>query len=140
MKYNLERFINAQERDYKVALKEIGKGKKESHWMWYIFPQLKGLGRSHTSKHYAINGLEEAREYLEHPVLAPNLIEISNTLLLLDSNDAVAIFGEIDSKKLQSCMTLFSAVPGADPVFNKVLEKYFNGKRSYQSLRILGDT
>jgi uncharacterized protein (DUF1810 family) len=138
MAYNLDRFIQAQERDYTTALNEIKTGKKVSHWMWYIFPQLKGLGRSSASNHYGIINLEEAQEYVEHPVLGPNLIEISNTLLMLDSNDAVTIFGNIDSKKLKSCMTLFSSVPGTDPVFERVLVKFFNGKKSYRSLKILG--
>jgi uncharacterized protein (DUF1810 family) len=138
MAYNLNRFIQAQDKDYSTALNEIKKGKKESHWMWHIFPQLKGLGRSFTSNHYGIINLKEAQEFLEHPVLGPNLIEISNTLCIVDSDDAVLIFGDIDSKKLRSSMTLFSAVPGADPVFHKVLKKYFNGKQSYRSLKMLG--
>lgn len=135
---NLDRFVEAQKRDYAIALNEIKSGRKTSHWMWYIFPQLKGLGRSSTSAFYAIQNLEEAGAYLGHPMLGSRIIEISKALLDLDSKDAVEIFGKIDSAKLKSCMTLFSAVPEADPVFEQVLVKYFNGKKSYRSLRILG--
>lgn len=124
---NLERFIDAQKADYQIALSEIKNGKKQSHWMWYIFPQLQGLGYSEMSKHYAIKDIDEAERFLKHPILGSRLINICKELLKLKSNDAHKIFGSPDNLKLQSCMTLFSSVINTDPVFELVLEKFFNG-------------
>lgn len=127
--YNLQRFLDAQTRDYDTALSEIRNGRKRSHWMWYIFPQIQGLGFSSTSKYYAIQNREEALAYLEHPILGKRLIEISNALLSLPGNNATSIFGSPDDMKLKSSMTLFASFPDIDPVFKAVLDKFFGGKQ-----------
>lgn len=124
----LNRFLTAQEKDYATALAEIRQGRKRSHWMWYIFPQIEGLGHSSMARHYAIRDLAEATAYLAHPVLGPRLVEISQALLGLSSNDATAVMGSPDDLKLCSCMTLFSLVPGADVVFVQVLAKFFKSR------------
>jgi uncharacterized protein (DUF1810 family) len=136
--YNMsvERFIDAQKEDYDIAFREISNGKKRNHYMWYIFPQVKGLGRSSTAKYYGIDGLDEAREYMENEYLANNLINISNELLKLETNDPVEIFGHTDSKKLRSSMTLFELVSDNE-VFHSVLEKYFDGKRDQITLDLV---
>ena len=108
---NLKRFTEAQYRDYEQALKEIKNGRKESHWMWYIFPQLSGLGHSQTARYYAIRDRAEAEAYLAHPVLGKRLLEISSELLKLESSDATAVMGWPDDLKLKSSMTLFSRMP-----------------------------
>lgn len=133
----LQRFVKAQERDYAPALDEIRNGHKRSHWMWYIFPQIAGLGLSEISRYYAIRDKEEAGLYLRHPVLGPRLLEISRELLNLAINDATAVFGSPDDLKLQSCMTLFSAVPDGNPVFEVALEKFFEGIPDSKTLEIL---
>ena len=133
---SVERFIDAQKEDYDMAFREISKGKKRNHYMWYIFPQVKGLGRSSTAKYYGIEGLDEAREYMENEYLGNNLIAISNELLKLETNDPVEIFGHTDSKKLRSSMTLFELVSDND-VFLLVLEKYFDGKRDQITLDLV---
>jgi uncharacterized protein (DUF1810 family) len=134
---NLQRFLNAQEKDYQIALSEIKNGKKQSHWMWYIFPQIEGLGFSETSKFYAIKNIHEAREFLKHPVLGSRLIEICNELLKLETNDPHTIFGNPDDLKLRSSMTLFSSLLNTNFVFQKVLDKYFDGKKDSKTLEIL---
>lgn len=134
---DLERFIKAQEGSYETALSEIKNGKKISHWMWYIFPQLKGLGRSSTAVFYGINGFEEAEAYLKHPVLGNRLIEISNELLELPGDDAHKIFGSPDDMKLRSSMTLFSLLPNTDSVFDLVLQKFFRGEKDKRTIDIL---
>jgi uncharacterized protein (DUF1810 family) len=136
---NLNRFLLAQERDYTVAFSEIKNGKKRSHWMWYIFPQIHGLGFSETSKLYAIKNIQEAEDFLNDPVLGKRLIEISNELLKLKTNDARQIFGSPDGLKLHSSMTLFASLKNTDPVFEKVLEKFFDGKKDEKTLAILLD-
>lgn len=133
---NLSRFIEAQGQNYKRALQEIKAGHKCSHWMWFIFPQLKGLGRSATSTYYGIDGLSEAEEYLSHPILGNRLREISEALLKLDSNNAHDIFGSPDDLKLRSCMTLFDKVSPYD-IFNDVLNKFFGGETDYKTLKLL---
>jgi uncharacterized protein (DUF1810 family) len=130
----LKRFLEAQARDYEIALAEIRAGRKRSHWMWYIFPQIKGLGFSSTSQRFAIRDLKEAQAYLRHPVLGARLVEITQTLLKLEGNNAQQVFGSPDDLKLKSCMTLFAAVPGTDPVFGQVLQKYFQGKNDPHTL------
>lgn len=135
--HNLQKFIDAQENVYSGAIEEIKRGRKQSHWMWFIFPQIQGLGFSPTSKLYAIKDIREAEIFLHHPLLGRRLIEISNELLQLESNNAHAIFGSPDDMKLQSSMTLFSSVHDADPVFNLVLKKYFNGIKDMNTLRRL---
>lgn len=134
--YNLSRFLDAQKEDFEIALNEIKNGRKTSHWMWYIFPQIKGLGQSETSKYYAIKNKREAEKYLEHEILGPRLIEISNALLNLKTDNPVQVFGSIDSVKLKSSMTLFSSIENADPVFQKVLDKYFNGEKDQNTIRL----
>ena len=137
MKINLERFITAQEKDYAIALAEIKNGRKRSHWMWYIFPQVQGLGFSTTSVYYAIKDIREAEAFLKHPVLGERLIQICNALLELPANVANKIFGNPDDMKLKSSMTLFSEIPGTDPVFNSVLNKFFNGSKDNKTIEIL---
>ncbi len=136
MEHKFDRFLSAHENDYKKALQEIKSGKKISHWMWYIFPQIKGLGHSETSKTYAIHNLKEAREYVKHPVLGNHLVEISNALLELETNDPFLVFGKPDDRKLHSCMTLFDQVSG-NTVFEKVLCKYFDGKFDQKTLELI---
>ncbi|MEO5909172.1 MAG: DUF1810 domain-containing protein [Ginsengibacter sp.] len=136
---NLQRFIDAQKAVYAIALSEIKHGKKRSHWMWYIFPQIAGLGFSETSKFYSFKNLHEAEAYLQHPVLGPRLIEISNALFDLKSDDAVSVFGTPDDQKLKSCMTLFSILPGTNPVFQAVLDKFFHGLKDAKTLEILNE-
>ena len=135
--YDLHRFIDAQRSDYATALAEIKSGRKRGHWMWYIFPQLLGLGYTSTSVFYAIKNLDDAAAYLQHAVLGPRLIEISNALLALDRNDAEKIFGQTDEMKLRSSMTLFSLVPGAPGVFQAVLDKFFHGRKDEKTLQLL---
>lgn len=135
--YNLERFLDAQHTDYAVALSEIKNGRKQSHWMWYIFPQVLGLGYTSTSIQYAIKDLDEATAYLNHEVLGKRLIEISNALLALETNDAQKVFGSPDNMKLRSSITLFSLVPGADKVFESVLDKFFDGRKDDRTLQLL---
>ncbi len=133
---NLERFVTAQEDSYEIAFHEIRQGRKQSHWMWYIFPQIKGLGHSVTAQYYAIRNREEAEAYLEHPVLSKHLLEISEELLKLDSNDPGEVFGFPDHLKLRSSMTLFYIVSGQE-VFKKVLDKFFDGKLDQRTVRLL---
>ena len=138
MDSGLHRFIIAQETDYQQALTEIRSGKKTGHWMWYIFPQLTGLGYSETSKFYALNNLNEAKEFLDHPILGSRLREITNVLLNLEHTDANQIFGSPDDLKLKSCMTLFSVVEDTDTtIFKKVIEKYFNGRLDEKTLKLM---
>ena len=134
---NLQRFLDAQSRDYTCALAEIKAGQKRSHWIWYVFPQIGGLGFSEMSKRYAIRDMPEASAYLSHPVLGKRLIEISAALLELESSNATKVMGSPDDMKLRSSMTLFSLVPGADPVFEAVLKKFFGGKKDQGTLQQL---
>ncbi len=133
----LDRFIEAQEGSYQIALAEIMNGRKQSHWMWYIFPQIHGLGLSETSRYYAIQDINEAAAYLQHPVLGSRLINSCNKLLELESNDATKIFGSPDDVKLKSSMTLFYTLHNTHPVFQLVLQKFFNGARDNKTLEIL---
>jgi uncharacterized protein (DUF1810 family) len=134
---NLKRFIDAQQTDYSVALSEIRNGRKRSHWMWYIFPQIQGLGFSETSQFYSIKSIDEAEQYLAHPVLGQRLIEISNALLGLKTDNANQVFGSPDDMKLKSSMTLFSLLPGTNKVFQLVLDKFFNGLKDDKTLKML---
>ena len=135
--YDLERFYEAQEYDYETALSEIRNGRKESHWMWYIFPQITGLGRSTTAEYYAIKSKEEAKGYIEDPVLGKRLIEISQALFQIESDDAEMVMGWPDNLKLRSCMTLFAEVAPEQPVFRNVLEKFYDGEMDGKTLDIL---
>jgi uncharacterized protein (DUF1810 family) len=137
-KNNLSRFIEAQEGSYNRALSEIKNGRKQSHWMWYIFPQIKGLGFSETSMFYAIKDIDEAAAFLEQPVLGSRLVEISNELLTLQGNDPNKILGSPDDVKLQSSMTLFASLDNTDPVFQQVLDKFYDGAKDQKTLRIIG--
>ena len=137
MTEDLQRFKNAHERDFQRALTEIQAGRKSTHWMWYIFPQLKGLGLSETAQYYGINSPVEARAFLADPLLGEHIITISKALLLLPTSNATAVFGKPDDKKLHSSMTLFSLLPGTDPVFQKVLEKYFGGHKDVRTVSLL---
>lgn len=137
MSYDLNRFLTAQERSYDAALSEIRSGRKRTHWMWYIFPQIDGLGRSSTAQYYAISDLQEAKEYYAHPVLGPRLVEITEALLKLDGDNATAVMGYPDDLKLKSSMTLF-AIASGNPVFTKVLDKYFDGRQDRWTVKILG--
>ena len=132
----LDRFIKAQETDYPIALSEIRSGRKRSHWMWYIFPQYKGLGFSSTAQYYAIQNRKEAEEYLAHPVLGKRLLEISEFLSELESDDASKVMGYPDDMKLKSSMTLFYLVSGND-IFKKVLDKFFDGKIDTKTEKLL---
>jgi uncharacterized protein (DUF1810 family) len=135
---NLTRFLEAQKGVYEVALREIQNGKKTGHWMWYIFPQIHGLGFSETTRFYAIRNKNEATEYLKHEVLGTRLVQISTELLKLHTHDPVKVFGSIDSLKLQSSMTLFSLLENTQPVFQKVLDKFFGGVQDENTLRQMG--
>lgn len=128
MEKELERFVSAHQSSYKQALTEIQNGRKQSHWMWFIFPQLRELGRSETAKYYGIADLKEARTFLDHPILGKNLIEISKALLQLRTDDPHQIFGSPDDLKLRSSMTLFSSLASTNPVFQQVLDKFYDGK------------
>ena len=136
-KIELTRFLDAQNKLYLKAHSDIRNGQKESHWMWFIFPQLQGLGRSETAKFYGINGIEEATAYLEHPVLGKHLIQISAELLNIDGKTANDIFDSPDDLKLRSSMTLFANVPHANPVFEHVIDKYFGGLQDELTLQLL---
>lgn len=135
--YNFGRFLTAQAKDYLIALSEIKNGRKQSHWMWYIFPQIKGLGFSDTSKFYAINNQEEAIQFLEHEILGSRLVEISNELLKVTGKSVYQIFGSPDDIKLQSSMTLFGSLENTSPVFQSVLDKYFNGTKDDKTLQLV---
>ena len=135
--YNLKRFLEAQTNSYENALAELRAGRKRSHWMWFIFPQLQGLGSSEMSKRYAIRDLDEARLYLADPILGKRLINLCNELLKLENVTASEIFGYLDDMKLQSSMTLFAATTGGDNVFESVLKKYYGGAKDPATLQIL---
>ena len=134
----LDRFVKAQKCYYETALKEVSNGHKESHWIWYIFPQLKGLGYSSTAREYAIDGREEAIEYMNNPELHDHLVEICKALLDCGVSDAAEIFGYPDNLKVKSCMTLFMKVCPEEKVFSQVLDKYFEGEPDEKTLELLG--
>ncbi|MFB0495972.1 uncharacterized protein (DUF1810 family) [Mucilaginibacter sp. OAE612] len=136
-KQHLKRFLDAQRSDYETALAEIKSGRKRSHWMWYIFPQIAGLGSTATSRHYAIKDISEATDFLFDETLGPRLVNICKALLELPTNDAFEIFGDPDHLKLRSSMTLFDAVPATFPVFGQVLDKFYRGERDQRTLDIL---
>jgi len=128
--FGLQRFVDAQDDGgtYRQALAELRAGQKRSHWMWFVFPQVAGLGRSSTAQHYAISGADEARAYLAHPVLGPRLVQCARALTELRATDPAAVLGQVDAQKLRSSMTLFAAVSD-EPAFREVLEQYFAGTR-----------
>jgi uncharacterized protein (DUF1810 family) len=135
--FGLSRFISAQDSVYDRVLEELKSGRKRSHWMWYIFPQVDGLGYSATTKHYAIKSMEEARAYLNHPVLGSRLLECADAVLAIEGRSVSDILGYPDDLKLQSSMTLFASVAGPDSVFVRVLDKYFQGEGDVRTLQLL---
>ena len=137
--FNLNRFVKAQDGIYTYACNEIRQGYKHTHWMWYIFPQLRGLGRSAASNYYGISGLQEAEAYLSHPVLGKRLIDISRQLLEIEDKTATGIFGYPDCMKLKSCMTLFEAADKTNGVFSEVLAKYYDGQRCQYTLQRIAE-
>ena len=136
-KYNLERFVSRQKDSYNTAYKELSQGMKQSHWMWWIFPQIIGLGMTSISKEYSIKSIEEARAFLDHPYLGKNLKEICKVLLDTKSNDASYVMGYPDDLKLCSSMTLFIEADPEEKLFQQVLDKFFNGRKDSRTLDIL---
>jgi uncharacterized protein (DUF1810 family) len=137
--HDLARFVEAQAGDYETALAEIRAGRKRSHWMWYIFPQIDGLGFSSMARRYAIKSLDEARAYLDHPVLGPRLVEITEAALAVEGRSAHEIFGSPDDMKLRSCATLFARAASEGSVFSRLLDKFFDGKPDVRTLELLGE-
>ncbi len=133
----LDRFLQAQTWDYPIALEEIRRGRKVSHWMWYIFPQLRGLGRSNMAQYYGIADLAEAKSYAADPVLGARLREISQAMLDQPHNDAREVLGGIDARKLCSSMTLFEIADPEHDVYGKVLERFYKGRRDHRTLEML---
>jgi len=134
--FNLQRFMVAHQRDYARALEEIRQGKKRSHWMWYIFPQVQGLGMSSTSQFYAIESMEEAEAFLSDPYLGGHITEICEVLLRLKSNNATEVFGIPDNMKLKSSMTLFAHVSEDGSVFHQVLDTFFRGEMDEKTIKL----
>ena len=134
---SLDRFIKAQELAYSIALREIKNGKKRSHWMWYMFPQLRGLGKSSMAHAYGIEGLDEAKAYLEHPVLSKRLYELCGALLEHKDKKAYEILGDIDAKKLHSSMTLFALISKKGSIFHQVIDAFFDGERDIETLDLI---
>ena len=135
--FDLSRFTKAQERIYDSVLMELRSGQKRTHWMWFIFPQIDGLAHSATSRHYAIKSIEEARQYLNHPVLGTRLLECAETVLAIEGRSISEIFGYPDDLKLKSSMTLFARVADPSSVFVRILDKYFYGERDVRTLHLL---
>jgi uncharacterized protein (DUF1810 family) len=135
--FDLARFISAQSHAYEYALSELRRGRKRSHWMWFVFPQLAGLGHSSIAQHYGITSLAEARAYLAHPLLGPRLREVSSVVASLPAGPD-AIFGSVDAMKLRSSMTLFVRAAPDEPVFQAVLDRHYDGQPDWQTYQILG--
>ncbi len=133
----LGRFLDAQRTSYETALKEVKSGRKRSHWIWYIFPQIAGLGYSETARYYAIKDMGEAKAYMENETLRIRLVEISRALLEIDSDDASQVMGWPDDLKLRSSMTLFALASPEEKVFQKVLDKFFHGQMDQKTIEIL---
>lgn len=136
--YHLDRFLKAQEDSYDTALDELRAGRKRSHWIWFIFPQIAGLGHSPTSQYYAIKSLEEAIAYLAHPILGGRLHECLKALQTLEQTDANQVFGELDAVKFRSSLTLFAEADPADPIVEVALDRWFDGRKDERTLRLLG--
>ena len=136
--FNLRRFVSAQASDYDTAREELRNGRKRTHWMWYIFPQINGLGYSSNAKFYAIKSQAEAQAYLEHPLLGARLLECANILLNLEGRSVTQIFGSPDDMKLKSSMTLFAAIQRQKHEFTQVIDKYFQGKQDLRTIELLG--
>ena len=137
-RYNLSRFLQAQEGDYTRAFAEINGGQKRTHWMWYIFPQLDGLAFSATARQYSIKSIEEAKAYLAHPVLGTRLVECAEAVVRVEGKSVEEIFGSPDDLKLRSCATLFACVSPPDSVFERLIGKYYGGERDGRTLQLLG--
>jgi uncharacterized protein (DUF1810 family) len=135
--YNLNRFISAQEGVFENVINELSNGRKQTHWMWFIFPQIDGLGFSSTTKYYAIKSGEETRHYLNHPVLGARLQQCAGLVLAVEGKSAHEIFGSPDDMKLKSSMTLFAWAGGPGSVFARVLEKYFHGQQDERTIALL---
>ena len=135
--FDLNRFVRAQEETYTQALRELRLGRKQSHWMWWIFPQLDGLGFSPITKRYSIKSENEARAYLKHPTLGPRLIECAEAILSVDGRSPREILGSPDDLKLKSCATLFSHVSPPGSVFEQILERFYSGERDMATMRLL---
>jgi uncharacterized protein (DUF1810 family) len=136
----MKKYLDAQKLFYEKALLEIKGGRKKTHWMWFVFPQIEGLGFSENSKLYALKNIKEAEEFFNHPVLGKRLVKISKELLKLKTNNPEEVFSFVDSLKLKSSMTLFSSLKNTDIVFKKVLEKFFNGEGDEKTLEIIKRT
>jgi uncharacterized protein (DUF1810 family) len=136
--FDLDRFLTAQEEMYDTAFGELRAGRKQSHWIWFVFPQFAGLGRSPTAQHYAIKSLEEAQAYLAHPILGGRLHESLKALQLLDPTSAQAVFGSLDAMKFRSSLTLFAEADGSDPIVEGALDRWFDGQKDAATLRLLG--
>ena len=137
---SLDRFVEVQEKMYPIAMKEIQNGQKETHWMWYIFPQLRGLGMSAMAHIYGLSGLEEAKAYLEHPWLSGRLYELCVALLHHKDKSANEIFGDLDAMKLKSSMTLFALTSEGYTIFDQVLEQFFDGEMDEITVRIINES
>ncbi len=135
--FGLNRFISAQHEVYNRVLAELKSGVKRTHWMWFVFPQIEGLGHSTTAEYYAIKSIEEAREYLNHPLLGSRLLKCAEAVLAVEGRSASDIFGYPDDLKLKSSMTLFASVAETDSIFVRVLDKYFQGERDVRTLQLL---
>ena len=136
--HDLRRFVDAQAHTYDQALAELRAGEKRTHWMWFVFPQVVGLGRSGMAQRFAVAGLDEARAYVAHPVLGPRLVECARALTGLDTDDAARVLGPVDAQKLRSSMTLFAHAAPDQPVFREVLDHYFGGALDPGTTRRVG--
>lgn len=137
--FNLERFVKAQDGVFEAALSEVRKGRKTSHWMWFVFPQVQGLGTSTNARLYAIGALDEARAYVAHPVLGPRLRAITKALQDLTGVTAENVFGSVDTQKLRSSLTLFAAAAPGETIFRAALDRWFDGKDDQRTLEILNN-
>jgi uncharacterized protein (DUF1810 family) len=137
-RFNLQRFVDAQAPVWEDVRAELGRASKRTHWMWFVFPQLAALGRSGTAKLYGISGIDEARAYLEHPLLGPRLLECCDLLLRATGVSANEVFGDVDAMKLRSCLTLFEAAAPETPIFMQCLDVYFAGERDPLTVQALG--
>jgi uncharacterized protein (DUF1810 family) len=135
--YNLDRFLKAQEDQYDTALDELRAGRKRSHWIWFVFPQMAGLGHSPTAQYYGIKSLDEAAAYLSHPILGGRLHESLKALQLLEETSANHVFGELDAMKFRSSLTLFTEADGADPIIEGALYRWFGGRKDEKTLQLL---
>jgi len=135
--YKLSRFIKAQDRVYSDVIEELRRGRKTGHWIWYVFPQIKGLGRSGRSRYYSISSIAEAAAYMAHPVLGRRLLKCTKLVLEVEGKTAEQIFGVLDAMKFRSSMTLFSAVKNGNEVFQCAIDKYFDGVANDKTVRLL---